>query len=410
MGTLTAQTVRYAPVGRHQDGDGLYLEVRPTGARFWLLRVQVGGRRRDIGLGRAEVLTRKPEQTALLRDIPILHRRSLTLAEAREKSGLLRLMAKAGKDPIAERDKERGLVPTFKEAAKRCHDALKSGWSEKTAAAFLSSLQEHAYPKLGNVRVDNIDSAEVAEALETIWTTKPEQARKVRQRIGIVLNFSKSRKWRDTEAPTKTVTMGLPKRPAGGNFASMPWHDLPTFVQALWQRPPTAGRLALLFSIITAARSGEVRGARLNQIDWERREWHRPPELMKGRIAHTVTLSEQAILVLRKAVELFQPEEAGLIFPGLRGGVLSDMTLSKVMRDMNQKFVPHGFRSTFRDWAAEQRSDIPDPVAEAALAHVVPDKIIRAYKRTTFLGLRRSLLDSWADFILPPSADARMEN
>lgn len=399
MGSLSAQTVRYASPGRHQDGDGLYLEVRPTGARFWLLRVQVDGRRRDIGLGSAEVGPRKPEHAAVLDTIPILQRRLLTLAEAREKSALLRQLAKSGRDPIAERDKDRRSAPTFREAAEKCHAALKAGWSEKTAAAFLRSLKEHAYPKLGGKRVDAIDSPEITEALEPIWLAKPEQARKVRQRIGIVLNFAKSKRWRDTEAPTKTVTMGLPKRPAGKNYAAMPWQEVPAFAAELSEQHSTAGRLALLFAILTAARSGEVRRARLNQIDWAGKRWHRPAELMKTRVAHTVTLSEPAIAILRKVVALFQPETTGLLFPGARGGMLSDMTISKVMREMGRPFVPHGFRSTFRDWAAEQRPDIPDPVAEAALAHVVPDKIVRAYKRTTFLEMRRDLLDSWAAFV-----------
>ena len=399
MGKLTTQTVRYAKAGRHQDGDGLYLEIRPTGARFWLLRVQVDGRRRDIGLGAADLGRRKVEQGQILQDVPILQRRVLTLGEAREKASILRRLAKAGRDPVVERDKDRRPAPTFKEAAEQCYAAMKDGWSVKNAAAFLSSLREHAYPKLGRVRVDAIDSAEITDALAPIWTSKPEQARKVRHRIGMVLNFAKNRGWRTTEAPTKTVTMGLPKRPTGGNFAAMPWAELPTFVADLDRRTATASRLALLFAIMTAARSGEVRGARLNQIDWEKRLWHRPAALMKNKIAHTITLSDQAIAIARAAVALFKPGPTGLIFPGVRGGMLSDMTMSKVMRDMKQPYVPHGFRSSFRDWAAEQRHDIPDSVAEAALAHVVPDKVIRAYKRTTFLEMRRELLQSWADFL-----------
>lgn len=398
--------MRYAGTGRHQDGDGLYLEVRPTGARFWLLRVQVDGRRRDIGLGSADVDPRRPEQAMILQNVPILERRSLTLAEAREKSALLRRLAKAGRDPIEERDKDRRTAPTFREAAEQCHAAMKDGWSEKNAAAFLRSLSEHAYPKLGKVRVSAIDAPEITDALAPIWTTKPEQARKVRQRIGVVLNFAKNRGWRDAEAPTRTVTMGLPKRPAGGNFSAMPWPQVPAFFGQLAKRQPTASRLALLFAIATAARSGEVRGTRLNQIDWDEMNWLRPAPLMKNKLAHVVTLSPMAIAILRTAIALFEPTPSGLLFPGVRGGMLSDMTISKVMRDMSQDYVPHGFRSSFRDWAAEQQPDIPDPVAEAALAHVVPDKVIRAYKRTTFLAMRRQLLEAWGRFLMPEGFDA----
>lgn len=409
MGTnlsrLSSQSVRYAGPGRHQDGDGLYLEVRPTGARFWLLRVQVDGRRRDIGLGRADIEPRRPEQTTILQDVPILQRRSLTLAEAREKSALLRRLAKSGRDPVEERDKDRRTSPTFKEAAEQCHATMKGGWSEKNAAAFLRSLSEHAYPKLGKMRVNAIDAAEITDALAPIWTTKPEQARKVRQRIGVVLNFSKNRGWRDVEAPTRTVTMGLPKRPTGGNYSAMPWATLPAFVAELAKRQLTASRLALLFAIATAARSGEVRSARLSHIDWENALWHRPAALMKNKLAHTVTLSPMAIAILRAAVALFKPEPAGLLFPSTRGGMLSDMAISKVMRDSKQNYVPHGFRSSFRDWSAEQQHEIPDPVAEAALAHVVPDKVVRAYKRTTFLAMRRQLLDAWGRFLMPSGFD-----
>lgn len=399
MGKLNSVSVRYAKPGRHWDGDGLYLEVRPTGARFWLLRIQINRQRRDIGLGTADTGVRKPDQNQTLQAAPILQRRSLTLAEAREKSQLLRRLAKAGLDPIAERDKDRRSVPTFKEATGECHEALKGSWTEKNAISFLSSLKDHAFPVLGTMRVDSIDAVHIANALASIWTTKPEMARKVRQRVGIVLNFSKSRGWRASEAPGRSVTIGLGKRPKGGNFAAMPYEQVPAFIGALLAKQETVGRLALLFAILTAARSGEVRAARLNQIDWTKKLWIRPGQIMKGGVEHSVALSDVAIALLQKVVEGYNLRPPDLLFPSPRGLALSDMTISKVMRDANQPYTVHGFRSSFRDWAAEQMPGIPEVAAEACLAHAIPDRVVRAYLRSDFLKMRRELMDNWASFI-----------
>jgi integrase len=321
------------------------------------------------------------------------------LAEAREKCQLLRRLAKSGLDPIVERDKDRRSIPTFKEAAAECHGALKNSWSEKNAISFLSSLKEHAFPLLGAMRVDSVDASHMASTLAPIWTSKPEMARKVRQRIGIVLNFSKSRGWRTSEAPGRSVTICLGKRPKGGNFAAMPYDQVPLFVADLYNKPETTGRLALLFAILTAARSGEVRAARLDQIDWIKMLWRRPAEIMKGGLEHSVTLSEPALALLHRIIERQNPKPADLLFPSSRGLPLSDMTISKVMRDAAQSYTVHGFRSSFRDWAAEQMSTIPDAAAEACLAHVIPDRVVRAYLRSDFLKMRRELMEGWGDFV-----------
>ncbi len=238
--------------------------------------------------------------------------------------------------------------------------------------------------------------------LAPIWTKKPEMARKVRQRAGIVLNYAKSKGWRETEAPGKSVTIGLARQGAGRNYASMHYADVPAFVARVSAMPETVGRLALLFAIHTASRSGEVRKTRWSHIDLERKLWNRPAALMKGKVPHTVTLTEPAITLLQHAAGLRKGEEDDdVVFPSGKNTALSDMTLSKIMRDMKVPFTVHGFRSSFRDFAAEQMSTIPDPVAEAALAHVVPDKVERAYKRTSFLELRRTLLDAWGKHLVP---------
>ena len=228
-------------------------------------------------------------------------------------------------------------------------------------------------------------------------------ARKVRQRIGMVLNFAHSKGWRAAEAPRKSVSMVLPKPVKGGNYAAMPYGEVPAFVASLNGKAEAMGRLALLFTILTAARSGEVRHARWSHIDLEQQLWHRPAELMKTRVAHTITLSDRAVAVLKRA-EPFRGGGDSLCFPSSKATPLSDMTLSKVLRDAALPYTVHGFRSSFRDWAAEEMSSLPDPVAEAALAHVVSDQVVAAYKRTTFIDMRRELLAAWGAFLVPPFA------
>lgn len=401
---LTSLSIKNAKPGRHADGNGLYLLVKPTGARSWLLRVQVDGRRRDIGLGSFREAPRKlASDSAGLITIPILQRRVLNLSEAREKAELIRVAAKSGLDPIAERDRERKSIPTFKEAAEAAHNALKDGWNEKGAQVFLRSLENHAYPAFGHQRVDNITAGDITTALALIWMSKPDMARKVRQRISTVLNFSHSKGWRPTESPGRSVTIGLPRQPKGGNYSAMPYAEVPAFVMKLHSDVPTVGKQALLFQILTAARPGEVRAASWDQIDLVAREWRRPATMMKARESHIVTLNDMAVELLEMLKADRMPNVMGLIFPGKGGVMMSDMTMSKVLRTAGLPYDAHGFRSSFRDWAAEKMPAIPDPVAEAALAHAVPDKVVRAYKRTTFLEMRRELLAGWSGFLKPES-------
>ena len=346
-----------------------------------MLRVQVNGRRRDIGLGSSS---------------------DLTLAEAREKAAALRKVARSGRDPIEERDieKNKKVIPTFKEAAVACHKAQKQGWSEKYADAWIQTLETHAYPSLGKMRVDGIEASQIRDALLPIWHSTPVMARKVRQRIGMVLNYSKGEDWRATEAPVKSLSVLMAKQEPGGNFEAMPYADVPAFVAAVLAKPETMGRLALLFTIVTAARSGETRKSKFSFVDRGRAVWNRPANIMKLRKPHTVTLSDYAMTIIEKADQHRTTKADCLIFPGKGGAPLSDMTLTKVLRDAGLPFTVHGFRSSFRDWAAERMPTIPDAVAEAALAHKVPDAVIAAYKRTTFMDMRRQLLDAWGRYVM----------
>lgn len=378
MGRLTAVAVKNAGPGRHGDGGGLYLIVKSSGAKSWMLRVQFCGQRRDIGLGSVAVVG---------------------LAEARERAAELRKHALNGRDPITERDRDKRPIPTFREAIERTHAALKGGWSSKNAASFLTSLRANAVPKLGNMRVDSIEASDIIDALAPIWLIKPQLARKVRIRIAQTLNYSHARGWRRTEAPSRSVSLALPKQPMGRNFKAMPYADVPRFFAELRASPPTVGRLALLFQILTAARPGEVRAARWGQFDLGRGLWERPAAMMKMARPHSVTLSAHACELLRELESNVDHESDAVVFPGRAERPMSDMTLKKVLSDAGYAFDPHGFRSSFRDWAAEQRPDIPDPVAEAALAHIVPEAVVRAYKRTEFVDLRRQLLDAWSAYV-----------
>jgi integrase len=381
MGKLTDMKVRNAKPGIHGDGAGLYLRVKPTGAKSWVLRVQFHGRRSDIGLGGYPA--------------------DLTLGEAREKAAQLRKLARQGKDARAERDREKIVTPTFREAVDLTHAELSKGWSEKNAAAFKSSLTDHIVPRIGSMRVDHIGSNEVIAALSPIWTTKPALARKLRVRLLQVLSFAKSRGLRSAPIPeARELRDGLAKQPKSGNFAAMPFKDVPTFVGDQLGKEEAAGRLALLFTILTAARSGEVRSARWEHIDLDARTWTRPAELMKSGVKHTVTLSDAALALLDRAKAQFG--DSGLIFPGSRpGSTLSDMTLSKVMRMADRAETVHGFRSAFRDWCAEKMPTVPAMVAEMALAHSVGTKTEQAYLRSDLREMRRSLMEGWGRFVAP---------
>jgi integrase len=373
---LGVQSKKLKP-GRHGDGGGLYLLVSPTGAKSWIIRVQSNGRRRDIGLGSIS---------------------DLSLEEAREKARELRKVARAGGDPIAARDKNDTAPPSFKDAAIACHASLSPGWAGRHGAAFLSTLQLHAFPKIGNLRVDSIDEKDILAVLSPLWTAKPAAARKMRQRISTVLDYSKGHGWRATGAPRDGLRPLLSKQVRAGNFASMPYQEVPPFFDKIQSEPDTMGRMALLFTILTAARSGEVREAKWSHIDIDAKEWNRPAALMrKTDQAHTITLSDEAIDVLQRAEKMRTTQRDCLVFPGTAGRLMSDMTMAKIVKGTGA--TVHGFRSSFRTWAAEKMPSIPETVAEAALSHLIPDAVVRSYNRAKFMDMRRTLLEAWGRYV-----------
>jgi integrase len=399
---LTVKQVANAKPGRLSDGRGLYLLTKPSGAKSWVLRVQFNGVRRDFGLGSVAA-------EAINVDLPLHKRSSLTLQEAREKARIGRELAKAGLSPSAvwRQEEERPAV-TFEEAARARHDEIRKGWRNgKHGDQWLTTLETYAFPELGSKPVEEIDASAIQRVLLPIWLTKGETARRVKQRVGVVLDYSHAQGWRSTEAPMRAVNqlMRPIKQAKKSNFAAMPYAHLPAFVAKLRTQEPTVGRLALLFLILTAARSGEVRGdkkrpALWREIDWDAQEWRIPAERMKAGKMHIVPLVPAAMDILRKMREWFGADPDALIFPGLKGQALSDATLSKALRTAGGSgYTVHGFRSAFRDWAAD--TGFAGDWAEAALAHGNPDKTEAAYKRTTFFAQRRDkLMPAWASYVL----------
>ncbi|CAO3416000.1 tyrosine-type recombinase/integrase [Azospirillum endophyticum] len=380
---LTAVTVRNAKPGRHADGNGLYLEVDESGARRWLLRIVIQGKRRDIGLGSASLVK---------------------LAEARDMAHDMRKIARAGGDPLADRRAARRVVPTFEEAAKACHGDHKAGWkNDKHAAQWLTTLKTYVFPLLGALRVNEIGTPEVRDVLLPIWLEKPETARRVRQRIATVLDWATTKAFREGENPVHSVTKGLPKqKDAAEHFAALPYDDVPAFLaklRATDQATPTV-KLAMEFLILNAVRSGEMRGAIWREINLEAEQWTIPPERMKAGKPHVVPLAPRSVEILQEALTLARkPDDLDtLVFEGSKlGKPMSDMTLTMLLRRMKVEATAHGFRSAFRDWAAETTS-FPSDVVEMALAHTIKNKVEAAYRRGDLLQKRRVLMAAWASF------------
>ncbi|MBB3941351.1 integrase [Novosphingobium fluoreni] len=389
MGKLTKAIIEsLKEPGRYADGDGLYLKISPSGGKSWVLRIQIKGTRRDIGLGDARYV---PAQTARLE------------AAAAKK------LAASGIDPLEERRKVAKVVLTFEQAAKKAHAEMIKGWKNgKHTKQWIKTLERYAYPKLGKLKVDKIDGPLIRDVLAEIWLEIPETARRVRQRIGTVLDWSYSNGLRDTEAPMRSISKGLPRQPKKtGHFAALPHAEVPAFLVRLRAKELSASQLALEALILTAVRSGEVRGARWPELNDDLTLWKIPGDRMKAGVDHVVPLSPQAADVFRRAQAL-RVEDCDLVFPSsMSATVLSDMALLELVRGMGVTATVHGFRSSFRDWAAEE-TDVAREIAEAALAHTLGNKVEAAYRRTDFLAKRRALMEAWANHCLSePKARVR---
>jgi integrase len=377
---LTAMQVRsLSKPGRYADGNGLYLVVEPSGAKRWVLRTVVRGKRRDMGLGGLSLVT---------------------LAEAREKAVSYRKLAREGGDPLAERRKTRTVVPTFAEAIERVHAEHKASWrNQKHAQQWINTLSQYAVPLIGGKQVDQIDTPDILKVLSPIWLTKPETARRVRQRIGTVLDWAKAAGFRTGDKPVVGVAKGLPKQgDRDDHHTALQYAQVPDFVRRLQASNHTeVGRLAFEFLILTAARTGEVLWAKWEEVDPMQRVWTVPAERMKTGRQHRVPLSERAVEILTRAKEIGGGSD--YLFPG-RGGTkpLSNMVFLMALRRMKLDITAHGFRSSFRDWAAEQTS-FPREVCEMALAHVIENRVEAAYRRGDLFEKRRDLMEAWASYV-----------
>ncbi|MBO3706658.1 MAG: integrase arm-type DNA-binding domain-containing protein [Candidatus Accumulibacter sp.] len=379
------------------DGGGLWLQCRAAGGKFWIFRYTLNGRHRWMGLGATH---------------------STTLADARDAAAEARKLLRAGVDPLDHRrmtdGQEAAAVAaavgrssmTFDAASTAYIDAHRPAWrNAKHAAQWASTLRTYASPVFGDLPVAAVDTALVMRALTPIWGTKTETASRLRGRIESVLSWTITMKYRDAPNPAawrdhlENLLPSPAKTKRVEHMAAMPYTDLPQFYADLRGRDG-AGALALRFLILTAARSGEVRLARWPEINLDSAVWTIAAARMKAGVEHRVPLSRQALELL---AELPRDD---LLFTGTRAGKpLSDMTLTAILRRQNLDVTAHGFRSSFRIWAAEQTA-FPREIAEEALAHKLPDRVEAAYRRTDFLERRRLLMQTWADFVCSPKLPA----
>ena len=385
--TLTALKVKHSNVtGRYADGGGLYMQVSPNGTKSWIFRYRANGKRRHLGLG---PLTR------------------VTLSEARELAGAARLtLRRDGVDPIAARQGKRitalvdaAKVVTFSQAAERYIEAHTSGWSTKHTEQWRASLTTHAFPVIGSLPVQAVDTPLVMKIIEPIWTVKTETASRLRNRIEAVLDWAKAHGHRSGENParwTGHLENLLAKKSQVtkvAHHAALPYSQMQEFMAQLRDMTGTAAR-ALEFTILTASRSGEVFFADWAEIDLVARLWTIPAVRMKSSRDHRVPLSNAAVAIL----EAIPGDRTGIVFKGPRAGrELAKMSLAGVLARMGRnEITTHGFRSAFVDWARD-RTEFARDVVEAALAHAIGDKTEAAYRRSDALEKRRRLMAAWGD-------------
>ena len=376
---------------KHFDEHGLILRVRASGSKHWIWRGTVRGRRRDLGLGTFPYVS---------------------LGEARERAFEYRRLAKAGEDPAALRVpagatevEVKSDAPTFRKTAAAVIEIHRPTWrNAKSAAQWEASLRDYAYPVLGDMRVDEIGSADVLRVLRPIWNVKRETAQRVRQRVSTVMKAAIADGHRLDNPAGDALTAALPKGgPKQRHQRALPHREVEAALETVRRSNahPTT-KLAFEFLVLTAARSGEVRLMTWDELDLDGGLWTVPASRMKAGREHRVPLSDRAVEVLAEAEEL---RENDLVFPSATGRCMSDSTLSKLLRDLGINAVPHGFRSSFRDWCGE--SGQSRELAEAALAHTIRNKAEAAYARTDLLERRRRLMEVWSGYLGRHSSEAR---
>jgi len=398
---LTPLAVKNAKPGRHADGGGLHLLVKESGARSWVYRFMLIAKSRDIGLG-----TAVPD--------------GISLADSRDARDALRLKVKAGIDPLEERQRDAAEALaaahaaqvagiTFKAVAETYIGANEGSWrNDKHRQQWKNTLATYVYPVIGELPVAEVGTAHVLQILEPIWKAKAETASRVRGRMETILDAAKARGYRDGENPARWrghIAQILPVRSrlTRGHHKALPYDAIPAFVGALHQREAVAA-LALEFTILTAARTGEVIGGKWNEVDLEKAIWTIPASRMKAGKEHRVPLSPRAVEILKSTQGLRKE----WLFPATKGGRMSGMAMSMLLRRMKVDVTVHGFRSGFRDWSAEC-TGYAHEVAEMALAHTIENKVERAYRRGDLFDKRRRLMDDWANYCATiPAAGANV--
>ena len=374
---LSPAFIRSVPPGRHADGNGLYLFVQPSGTRSWIQRLLVRGRRRELGLGSVALVP---------------------LAEAREKARANRKLAREGGDPLAEKRRSQG-IPTFAEAAMRVLEQKQGGWrNPRHAREWQSSLMRFAFPRIGKMPVSEVTSSDVLEILTPIWHRKVATAKRVRQRLRAVLEWAVAMEYRlDNPCDRIGPVLGS-QQDVTEHMQALPHREAAAVIRRVRASAalPTA-KLALEFLVLTAARWSEVRWAEWAEIDRIGRVWTVPARRAKTNRRHRVPLCDRAVEILAEAQALeggFGP----LVFTHGGGKPFHDSVLRRLLRELGVAAVPHGFRSTFRDWAGEE-TDHSREVIEAALAHVVRNRVEAAYARSDLFERRRVLMDDWARYL-----------
>lgn len=386
------QVAKLSKPGYYPDGGNLYLQVAAGGSKSWLFRYTLEGKQREMGLGGLS---------------------AFSLAEARERAAEQRKLLADGIDPLtvkrekllAQRMADANII-TFNKAAAAYIEAHAPSWKNpKHRQQWENTLAQHAGPELGGLPVSRIGTPQIIRVLEPIWTTKNETASRLRGRIEQILDWATVRNYRAGDNPARWrghLDKLLPKPSKVQkvqHHRALPFAQMHGFMADLRKREGMAAR-ALEFVILTAARSGEVRGARWPEIDLEAGIWVVPGERMKAGREHRVPLSKQALALLEALPRI---KGNDLVFPAPRGGVLSDMALNALVRRMEVDAVPHGFRSTFRDWCGES-TNYPRDLAEQALAHTLESKVEAAYRRGDALEKRRQMMQAWADYCDLPMA------
>jgi integrase len=381
-GKQTKKLVENLSAGRHGDGGGLHLVVDPSGARHWIVRVVVKGQknkkggplRTDFGLGGADIVT---------------------LNQARERALEYRRMAKQGLNPRFSATRE---VPTFEEIAQQVHiDRMPTWKSQKHGQQWMTTLRDYAFPKIGRMPVDSIHQRDVLMCLYPIWTEKHETARRLSQRIKIVLDVARSKGFRTGENPVTAIHEAqiLPKvRAKPKHHKAMAWQDIPAFYADLKTRDAMTAS-ALRFTCLAGSRTNEVLGLRWEEIDFDNRLWVCPAERMKTGDEHRVPLTDEMLSI----IEPLKAMQSDFVFEGQkRHKPLSNMGMLMLLRRMqNEDSTVHGLRSTFRDWASEV-ANAPREVAEMCLSHRVGSDVERAYARSDLLEKRRELMERWSNF------------